>query len=108
MTERSDNERRKGLADDILAVGHQLAELARAWLLLIQEEVRQEAKTLGRRIALAAALLVLFLTGSILFAIGLGRILDVWIGVEGIGFVIIGAFLILLLPLNLLIMTRRR
>ena len=108
MKEQRDNGRRPGLLIDILSIGQSLVKLAGTYVLLIREELWEEAKAVGRRTALAAALLLLALLGTVLFAVGLSRVIDFWIGVQGIGYVIVGAFLLSLLPAFILLMTRRK
>ena len=108
MKEQRDNGCRPGLLIDILTAGQTLVKLAGTYVLLIREELWEEAKAVGRRMALAAALLPLAILGIILFAIGLSRVLDFWIGVQGVGYLIVGSFLLLLLPATLLLMTRKR
>ena len=107
MKEQRNTEGRSGLLFDILSIGQDLTQLAGSYIVLIREEVREEAKALGRRTALAAALMLMFVIGTILFAIGLSRIIDFWLNTDGVGFVVVGGFLLLLLPAAVLIMTRK-
>jgi len=107
MKEQRNTACRSGLLIDMLNIGQSLTRLASTCVVLVREEVREEAKALGRRAALAAALLFMFVIGTILFAVGLGRIIDFWLGVDGIGFLIVGAFLLMLLPIAIIVMTRK-
>jgi len=107
MKEQRNSACQSGLLVDFLNIGQSLTRLASTYIVLVREEVREEARAWGRRTALAAALLFMFVIGTILFAIGLSRIIDTWLETDGVGFVIVGAFLLMLLPIAVLAMTRR-
>lgn len=104
---KDDNQNRMGLLVDFLCIGRNLAKLATSYLLLIREQVKEDAKIAGRRTALTAALLFVFVIGMVLFSVGLSKVVETWIGTEGTGYVAVGGFMILLLPIAVLIFTRR-
>ena len=52
-------------------------------------------------------LFFLLLLGTVFFAIGLSRLIDSWLEVQGIGYLITGTIFILALPMAFLAMTRR-
>ncbi|HUS59009.1 MAG TPA: phage holin family protein [Planctomycetota bacterium] len=108
MKDQHINERRPGLVEDVLGIGHQLTKLVNTYIALLHQEVREEAKTVGRRAAITAALLVIFTVGTALFGIGLSRLVTYWLAIEGIGPVIVGGLMIVTMPIAAYLMLRRR
>jgi len=94
--------------EDVLGIGHEVTRLVNTYVRLAREELRDEARAVGRRTAIAAALLVVFSVGTVLLAVGLSRIVERWLEVEGIGPVVVGGLMIITVPAAAYLMLKRR
>ncbi len=108
MNDDCDEKRRGGVLADLLAVARcHLRELATAYLLLVCQMAREEAKKAGRRTVCTAALLALLCLGVTFLVYGISRLVDTWVEFEGGGYLITGGASALLSAMALFALLRK-
>jgi|GEM_PF-6128695 len=76
----------------LAGVASYVRELAEISLENVRHSAREEARTLGRRTIITAALLVALGFGIVMIGVGAGQILETFFPTKGTGYLILGGF----------------